>query len=210
MRQLLLLVSLVIQIRPRLWQVMLSVSLIHWCALEIVSGPKVCCLELTLIQSDSTRLITFPLATMGTLSSNFHLLFIMAIIQRPSCFVEWIEGTMDMLGLAQLQPIFRMILRKYPPVTLLNLFITSGCSNLAIDAATSMWQQSTTSCVLSCNAQHIPNSWRGGKLEMGRRRRNWSWGVLRGTPLKQETQKRCMRPFWRCLALTSAALGLPT
>ena len=34
--------------------------------------------KLTLMQSDSNRLITFPLVMMGTLSSNFHLLVTMA------------------------------------------------------------------------------------------------------------------------------------
>ena len=96
-------------VSPRLWQNLLSVSFIHWCALELVSGPKVCYLELTLMQSDSSMLITFPLVTMGTFSLNFHFKVTMAIIQRPNNFVEWIEGTMAMLGLARLHPIFKII-----------------------------------------------------------------------------------------------------
>ena len=73
-----------------------------------------------------------------------------------------------------------------------------------------MWQQSMILCVLSCSAQHIPNSWRGRTLEMDRRKRNWSWGVLRGPVQKQETRKLCMRPSWRCPAVTSGAPGFPT
>ena len=57
-----------------------------------------------------------------------------------------------------------MNLWKCPHVTWLNLFITSGSSNLAIEAAISMWQQWMTLYVLSCNAKHIPSFWRGNPV----------------------------------------------
>ena len=60
-----MLVRHVIQFKPRLWQVLLSVSLIHWFALEIVSVPKVCCLELTLI-------ITITLQQIGYLPHRYN------------------------------------------------------------------------------------------------------------------------------------------
>ena len=67
-----------------------------------------------------------------------------------------------------------------------------------------------TLCVLSCSAQYIPNSWRERTMELDCPRRNWNWGGLKNLSQKQDSRNRCMRPSWRCLAVTSGAPGVRT